>query len=223
MNMFTDPQSAHAFSGEIVLPVTVDYLLYLPEGYAEREEKWPLLLFLHGAGERGDDLTLVKQHGPAKLIAQGRSFPFIVVTPQVPAGERWKPHVLTSLLDEIVASHRVDEDRIYVTGLSMGGFGTWELIQSEHDRFAAAAPVCGGGAPYLICTVGRLPVWAFHGGDDNVVPLQRSEEMVEALAACGGDVQLPVYPDTGHDSWTPTYDDPAFYDWLLAHRRSDRD
>ena len=216
-----DPQTPHAFSGEV--PVAARYLLYLPDGYDAGDADWPLLLFLHGAGERGDSLALVKQHGPAKLIARGQSFPFIVVTPQVPAGGWWQPYVLQGLLDEIVATHRVDEDRIYVTGLSMGGFGTWSLITLDPDRFAAAAPICGGGDAKLICGIGRLPVWAFHGAEDTVVPLRRSEAMVEALTACGGDVRFTIYPDTGHDSWTETYDDPTFYDWLLAHRRSDRD
>lgn len=218
-----DPQTEHAFSGEVTIPVAADYLLYLPEGYEERDEAWPLLLFLHGAGERGDSLGLVKQHGPPKLIARGERLPFIVVSPQQSADGWWDPYVLDALLDEIVATHRVDEDRVYVTGLSMGGFGTWALIALDPDRFAAAAPICGGGTPRLMCGIGRLPVWAFHGADDPVVPLRRSEEMADALDACGGDVRLTVYPGVGHDSWTRTYDDPRFFDWLLAHRRSDRD
>ena len=121
-----------------------------------------------------------------------------------------------------MARYRVDEDRVYVTGLSMGGFGTWSLLALHPDRFAAAAPICGGGTPRLACRAGRLPIWVFHGADDPTVPLRRSEEMVDALAACGGDVRFTVYPNTGHDSWTKTYDDPAFFDWLLEHRRSDR-
>ncbi len=218
-----DSQTAQAFSGEVVVPVAAQYLLYLPKDYDASDEAWPLLLFLHGAGERGDSLGLVKQHGPPKLVARGEDLPFIVVSPQVPEGAWWNPYVLEELLDEVVANYRVDEDRVYVTGLSMGGFGTWALIGLDPDRFAAAAPICGGGEARLICGIGRLPVWAFHGDADPVVPIERSEEMVEALEACGGDVRFTVYPGVGHDSWTPTYDNPELYDWLLAHRRSGRE
>jgi predicted peptidase len=218
-----DSHTEHTFSGEVTTPVAARYLLALPDGYETSDADWPLLLFLHGAGERGDSLGLVKRHGPPKLIARGERLPFIVVSPQQAAGGWWDPYLLRGLLDEITASYRVDEDRLYVTGLSMGGFGTWALIALDPDRFAAAAPICGGGTPRLMCGVGRLPVWAFHGADDPVVPLRRSGEMVEALEACGGDVRFTVYPDTGHDSWTETYADSGLYDWLLSHRRSDRE
>ena len=217
-----DLQTAHTFRGEITLPVEARYLLYLPKEYEEGDEAWPLLLFLHGAGERGDSLGLVKRHGPPKLIAQGQDLPFIVVSPQERPDSWWNPYDLDALLDDVIARYRVDEDRVYVTGLSMGGFGTWGLIALNPDRFAAAAPICGGGTPRLMCRAGRLPVWAFHGAEDPTVPLRRSEEMVDALAACGGDVRLTIYPGVGHDSWTRTYANPEFYDWLLAHRRSDR-
>ncbi len=126
-------------------PEKYEYLLYLPEGYAEQEASWPLLLFLHGAGERGDSLALVNVHGPPKLIEQGQGFPFIVVSPQCPEDQRWSVKTLDKLLNDIVAQYRVDEDRIYVTGLSMGGFGTWNLAARFPHRFAAIAPICGGG------------------------------------------------------------------------------
>ena len=146
------------------------------------------------------------------------------MSPQERADAWWNPHDLDALLDDLVARYRVDEDRVYVTGLSIGRLrGRGGLIALNPDRFAAAAPICGGGTPRLMCQAGRLPVWAFHGAEDDVVPLRRSEEMVEALDACGGDVRLSVYPGIGHDSWTRTYADPELYDWLLQHRRSDRD
>ncbi len=126
-------------------PEKYEYLLYLPEGYAEQEASWPLLLFLHGAGERGDSLDLVNVHGPPKLIEQGQGFPFIVVSPQCPVEQRWSVKTLDKLLNDIAAQYRVDEDRIYVTGLSMGGFGTWNLAARFPHRFAAIAPICGGG------------------------------------------------------------------------------
>ncbi len=202
--------------------VTMDYLLFLPDGY-DQQESWPLMLFLHGAGERGDDLKLVKKHGPPKIVETKKDFPFIVVSPQCKPNIWWQPMKLIALLDEIVAKYKVDEDRIYVTGLSMGGFGTWALAAQTPDRFAAVAPICGGGEPYWARRFPPLPVWAFHGGKDFLVPPRRSEEMVEALKKFGGKPKLTVYPDAGHDSWTETYDNPELYEWLLEQKRASRD
>ena len=216
-------QTEHTFAGVAPgEPVRLRYLLALPEGYEASREAWPLVLFLHGSGERGDSLGLVAAHGPPRLVREGRSFPFLLVSPQQPLESGWwKPRELAALLDEIESTYRVDPDRIYVTGLSMGGFGTWELLQAYPDRFAAAAPVCGGGTPGLICAARDVPVWAFHGALDTVVPAYRSQEMVDRLEACGGDVRYTLYPDAGHDAWTETYADPALYDWLLRHRRGE--
>jgi predicted peptidase len=200
--------------------VSLDYLVYLPTDY-EKKDSWPLLLFLHGAGERGDDLELVKKHGPPKLIEQGKPFPFVVVSPQCPMDGWWstKPLELVALLDEIVAKYKIDQDRIYLSGLSMGGFGTWMLAAYAPDRFAAIVPVCGGGERLMARRLTHLPVWAFHGAKDQVVPLGRSEEMVDALKKLHGDVKLTVYPEAGHDSWTATYENPEVYEWLLQHKR----
>jgi predicted peptidase len=197
------------------------YLLYLPPGY-ERDlsARWPLLLFLHGAGERGDDLELVKLHGVARRIEEGTGFPFIAVSPQCPPDERWSTDVLSALLDEIERGHRVDRDRVCVTGMSMGGAGTWALAIASPDRFAAIAPICGRGDPARVCAIRHVPVWAFHGALDDMVPLRRSEEMVDALRGCGGNVRFTVYPDADHDSWTETYANPALYEWLLSHSRA---
>jgi predicted peptidase len=199
--------------------VQLQYLLYLPEAYGERDD-WPLLLFLHGAGERGDDLELVKKHGPPKLIAAGESFPMVVVSPQCPADQWWEPWSLAGLLDELVEKYKVDADRIYVSGLSMGGFGTWALAAHQPRRLAAIAPICGGGEPFMTRLYSHLPTWVFHGDQDRVVPLERSQQMVDALQRAGGQVKFTVYPDVGHDSWTQTYADPQFYQWLLKHRRA---
>lgn len=212
------PQSSEHL--DTTLHVEMDYLLYLPEGYEEKES-WPLVLFLHGAGERGDDLELVKKHGPPKLISQGKQFPFIVVSPQCRPGVWWEPTELTALLDQVVKEHKVDKDRVCVTGLSMGGFGTWRLAAYTPDRFAAIAPICGGGEPFWARTIHHIPTWVFHGAKDSVVPLERSEEMVEALKRAKAEPKLTVYPEAGHDSWTESYDNPKLYEWLLSHRRSD--
>jgi len=206
---------------KVQLPVELSYLLYLPEDY-EQKEKWPLLLFLHGAGERGENLDLVKVHGPPKLISQGKQFPFIVVSPQCPKGRWWESLELVLLLDEIVDKYNVDEDRIYVTGLSMGGFGTWRLAFVQPDRFAAIAPICGGGEAYWARRkrFNDLPVWAFHGAKDSVIPAERSEIMVEAIRKEGGNAKLTIYPEANHDSWTETYNNPELYEWLLQQRRT---
>lgn len=203
------------------VPVELDYLLYLPKGYADKDQ-WPLLVFLHGAGERGSDLELVKKHGPPKLIEEGKDMPFIVVSPQCPNGQWWtaKPLELTALLDEVCAKHKVDKDRIYLTGLSMGGFGTWSLAAYSPDRFAAIAPICGGGEVYSTRALGQMPTWVFHGAKDPVVPLKRSEDMVEALKRVNKEVKFTVYPEALHDSWTETYNNPELYTWLLEHKRA---
>ncbi len=196
---------------DVRVRVQMDYLLYLPPDY-EKQKAWPLLLFLHGAGERGADLEKVKIHGPPKLIAAGKHFPFIVVSPQCPEDRWWQHTELTALLDEIVRTHKVDEDRIYVTGLSMGGFGTWSLA-------AHFPPICGGSEAYLAKRFPHLSVWAFHGAKDTGVPLERSTQMIEALKKHGGSPRLTVYPEAGHDSWTETYNNPEFYEWLLKQKR----
>jgi len=220
-------QQPQSFKKEICQTVEANYLLYLPEGYESSTQKWPLTLFLHGAGERGDDLSKVEVHGPPKLIAQEhKQFPFVIVSPQCPEDAWWSdgPQIqtLNALLDDIVARYRIDEDRIYVTGLSMGGFGTWRLACEYPDRFAAIAPICGGGEPYRARALKHLPVWVFHGAKDDVVPLQASQVMVDALKKAEGNVEFTVYPEAGHDSWTETYNNPALYEWFLKHTRSHR-
>ena len=207
--------------------VKMNYLLYLPPGYPGGQS-WPLMLFLHGAGERGDDLERVKIHGPPKLIAsEGRHFPFVIVSPQCPAEGWWSDddqiERLDALLEDAVGRYDIDRGRLYVTGLSMGGFGTWRLATLYPHRFAAIAPICGGGDPEEAKGLGHLPAWVFHGAKDPVVPLESSEQMVEALKKAGAPVDFTVYPETGHDSWTETYDNPELYEWFLQHRRSGQD
>ncbi|MBN1491826.1 MAG: prolyl oligopeptidase family serine peptidase [Phycisphaerae bacterium] len=201
--------------------VRCDYLLYLPQDYAERkdEERFPLIIFLHGAGERGSDLTMVTRHGPPKLLPDKRDFPFVVVSPQCPAEQWWDITVLSLLLDEVLLRYAVDPDRVYLTGLSMGGYGTWEWASLQPERFAAIVPICGGGRRYAAPRLKNLPIWAFHGAKDTVVSLSQSQEMVDAIKQAGGDAKLTIYPDATHDSWTRTYDNPELYAWFLKHHR----
>ena len=206
------------FEAEVTLTVKNNYLLYTPEGY-EDKDAWPLMVFLHGAGERGDDLEKLKVHGPPKLIAQGKDFPCIVLAPQCPKHLWWYPQALLQLIDKIANEYKVDKSRIYLTGLSMGGFGTWALAAEHPDVFAAIAPICGGGSPEKAEAYVGIPTWVFHGAKDSVVPIALSEKMVEAIKAAGGEPKFTVYPEANHDSWTATYDNPEFYEWLFAQKK----
>ena len=211
------PQTLHK---KVERNVDLHYLLYLPKTYAtDDKQHWPLVIFLHGAGERGNDLELLKRHGPPKLVAQGKDFPFVLVSPQCPADTRWNIPDLDALLDDIIDRYRIDSDRVYVTGLSMGGMGTWRWITEHPERFAAAIPICGAGDPFLVNWKKVPPVWAFHGEADPTVSVEESKRMVDAMLKHGGDAKLTIYPGITHDSWTATYDNPAVYEWLLSHKR----
>jgi predicted peptidase len=222
-------QTAEHFQFKKTLSAEVNYLLFLPKGYdAKSERRWPLILFLHGAGERGTDIWKVATHGPPKIATNQTDFPFIVVSPQCPEGQTWSKDALLALLGEIVAKHAVDTNRVYLTGLSMGGYGTWDLGLSHPEKFAAIVPICGGGQIISVLLSSRdkgaalrsLGVWAFHGAKDPVVPLEESQRMVDALKKIGvPDVKLTVYPEATHDSWTETYKSPELYEWLLTHER----
>src|SRR5688572_19109054 len=222
-----ETQTAQRFKKRVSRELSANYLLYLPPDYpTQPKSRWPLMLFLHGAGERGTNLAVVAVHGPPKLVKQKRDFPFILVSPQCPPGERWSNETLLALLEEVTRKYRVDTNRVYVTGLSMGGYGTWALSTAHPSQFAAVAPICGGGEtiPILIANTAKkeqlkkLPVWAFHGAKDPVVKLEESEKMVAALKRIGSqNVELTVYPEATHDSWTETYNNPKLYDWFLSH------
>lgn len=210
-------QSENRFEKEVTLTLSSNYLLYLPADYHTNKKVYPLLLFLHGSGERGTDLNLVKTHGPPKLIEQGMEFPFIIVSPQCPENMFWNPVILSALIDDLEANYRIDKNRIYLTGLSMGGDGTWTLAMFQPDRFAAIAPVCGWSSPLEAYKIAGIPVWAFHGARDLVVPAKGSEDMIVELQKLGAQAKLTIYPDAGHDSWTETYLNDELYKWFMDH------
>ncbi len=199
----------------------IDYLLYLPEDYNTTQQDFPLIVFLHGIGERGTDVNQVKSNGLPKRIEQGNQFPFIVVSPQCPTQSWWthETSAILALIDEISEAYRVDTKRIYLTGLSMGGFGTWSIAGVHPDRFAAIAPICGGGYTFMTPNMKNLPIWAFHGDADQVVPVEKSKEMVEAVNNVGGNAKLTIYPGVNHDSWTQTYENDELYEWFLLHSK----
>jgi predicted peptidase len=218
-------QPPQSFQMKYTETVKLNYLLYLPDGYAASQKKWPLVLFLHGAGERGSDLTQLTAHGLPEMIGkQEKSFPFIVVSPQCPARDSWTSDreiaTLDGLLDNLEARYRIDKDRVYATGLSMGGMGTWRLAVEFPDRFAAIVPMSGGGDPAKAKTIAHIPTWVFHGMKDTTVPFKASQDMVDALKAAGADVKFTAYPEAGHDCWTEAYNTPDLYDWMLQQKRT---
>jgi predicted peptidase len=222
-------QTAHTFDSKRSRRGILNYLLFLPRGYrAHPERTWPLIMFLHGADERGDDIELVKKHGIPKIAEQQKGFPFIAVSPQCPAKAGWQLYLrtLNDLIDYVISKYRADAEQLYLTGISMGGYGTWHLAAKNPDRFAAVVPICGGGYksygfPEKACRLKDTPIWAFHGALDRIVPVEESEKVVEVVRSCGGHVRFTIYPDAGHDAWTRTYQNPELYGWLLRHRRGD--
>lgn len=196
------------------------YLLSLPEGYeADSSKKWPLVIFLHGSGESGNDLEKVKLHGPPQLVEQGKKFPFILVSPQAPPQTGWPPETVFRLLQHIKQTQRVDPQKVYLTGLSMGGYGTWALAIEHPEEFAAIAPVCGGGDSSKAWKLRNIPIWCFHGAKDDVVPPGNSERMVKAASRLNNAVKFTLYPEANHNSWDLTYNNDSLYTWLLAQTK----
>lgn len=198
----------------------MQYLLYLPDGYTgDTTKKWPLMIFLHGSGEAGTDLNNVKMHGPPKLIEAGKKFPFIVVSPQAPPRTGWQVELLKGMLDDLKKKYRIDNDRVYLTGLSMGGFGTWNFAEKFSNDLAAIAPICGGGDATKVWTLRHMPVWCFHGAKDDVVPPASSQKMIDSLRKYNSNVKFTLYPDANHNSWDTTYNNEKLYTWLLAQKK----
>ncbi len=216
------PAMQEEMSAEVTVKAKFNYLLSLPEDYYEKA-KHPLMLFLHGAGERGDNqLDLVKIHGPPKMIARGKRFPCVVVSPQCPPNQWWDAAELSALLDHIEANYKIDKQRIYVTGLSMGGYGTWSLAMREPNRFAAIAPICGGGNTWAVDYLGEISaaIWAFHGAKDAVIPVSELHAMRAAQLEKGVEMKVTIYPEAEHDSWTKAYEaNDELFTWLFSHSR----
>lgn len=222
------PRPGFQTSGRAVLEkpdgecVKIQYLIYLPQNYSPPRRS-PILLYLHGAGERGSDLTKVLRGGPPGLIAKGREFPLIVVSPQCPLGASWDSQQLLQLIDHIGERFTIDPDRIYVGGFSMGAFGTWDLASTAPERFAAIVPVAGGGHTTSAERLIKLPIWAFHGANDRTVPLAGSVNLIHAIRELGGRATLTVYDGMGHDTGDKTFCRDDLYEWLLMHRRPAND
>jgi len=217
---------------------TLPYRLLKPIAY-NPAVKYPLVLFLHGAGERGTDNEIQMVHGIPEFAKEEtrKKYPCFVVAPQCPAKAKWvevdwsldqhaqpkepsEPMRLTlELLAALQKEFSIDAKRLYVTGLSMGGYGTWDLVARKPELFAAAVPICGGADEMTAGKIAKLPIWTFHGAKDTAVKVSRSRNMIEALKKAGGQPKYTEYPDVGHDSWVPAYKDPEMYQWLFAQKR----
>lgn len=214
-------QVAQEFQHPAAPESKLGYLIYLPRDYGQTQEPSPLLLFLHGSGERGQEIAKVKKHGPPKLIAAGQHFPFVVISPQCPENVHWEPELLLALLDDVAKKYQIDSNRIYVTGLSMGGSGTWGLIAAAPNRFAAAMPICGRAADTAIAEqASQLPVWIVVGDRDKAELVENCVQMENLLKERKADIKLTIMHGVGHDSWSQTYATPEIYEWMLRHRRT---
>lgn len=218
---------------------TLNYRLLKPKQY-DPARKYPLVLFLHGAGERGSNNVAQLKHG-MKIFSSDdlqAKTPAFIVAPQVPAGMKWsdvnwseqknalpeKPsrtlRLTMAALEALQKEFSLDGNRLYITGISMGGYGTWDAISRWPDKFAAAAPICGGGDENQAPKLTKLPIWCFHGDKDGAVPVARSRNMIAAIKAAGGDPKYTEYPGVGHSSWDNAYADGALYEWLFAQKRA---
>lgn len=199
------------------------YLKYTPK--AKSNEKMPLLIFMHGAGERGNsdgsELDLVACHGFFKEVAQGKEYPFMMVAPQCPKDKYWGTFIesLNRFLDRIIAENNIDTDRIYLTGLSMGGTASWLWGLSFPERFAAIAPVCGEGISWYAEKLTKTPIFAFHGDIDGVVSPHESLEMVSGINKRGGNARLVLFPGVKHNAWDYAYND-ELVEWFMTHSLS---
>jgi antitoxin component YwqK of YwqJK toxin-antitoxin module/predicted esterase len=212
---------------EVISKKSYNYLLYLPVEYEKNlNDPWPLIIYLHGSSLRGDNLEKVKEHGLPRLIEKGKDFPFIIVSPQCPANKTWvTDDWFPDFLEELKSNYRIDLDRIYLTGVGLGGEGVWNLAIKYPETFAAIAPVCGPTGPLTFPVHARrikhIPAWVFHGARDLVVPVRESEIMVASLKEYGGDVTLQVFPEAGHSPFTKeVYSEQLLYDWFLGHKQS---
>jgi len=198
---------------------SISYLLSVPKNYSEKR-KWPLLLYLHGASLRGNNLQQLKRYGPPALIARGKELPLIVLSPQCPAGQNWNnSEQLIQLLDHVLAQLDVDTDRIYLSGVSLGGAGAWKLALDYPERFAAVAPICGFGDAELADKLSGVPIWAFHGAKDKIVPVSSTDRLIEAIRKAGGSPKYTRYTNDGHYIVSKVYGKEPLFEWLLEQRR----
>ncbi|MCG3126203.1 MAG: hypothetical protein CHACPFDD_01033 [Phycisphaerae bacterium] len=204
---------------------TFQYALWVPPGY-NPDKPWPLILFLHGSGERGSDGLLQTDVGLGAIIRRnGLRPPALIVFPQCRRDKDWGGEMAKMALrcvEETARDYAVDPDRLYLTGLSLGGAGTWGIGAALPDRFAALVPVCGFGNPNEAAKLAAVPTWVFHGGADDRVPVQRARDMVEAIRKAGGNIRYSELPGVGHNSWDDAYKNAELWKWLFAQSLANR-
>ncbi|NOV01089.1 carboxylesterase family protein [Paenibacillus planticolens] len=214
------PINHRRLNKEIIKRVDMGYQLFVPSSYEEKpDKKWPLIMFLHGIKKRGDDIHLLDGYGLTWMAEKQSDFEFFVLTPQCPELSSWpyERDALVALLDEICNTFRVDSEKIYLTGFSMGGNGAWDLAAHYPDRFAAVAPLAGWFDVQKAHLLKELPVWTFHGEDDDVVSIQGSKMMVEALRQVGAEVAFTTFPGLKHAIMDEVYGNRELFDWFLNH------
>jgi predicted peptidase len=221
-------QEARTFKGKLANGRTaqLNYLLHVPASYGQEPDKqWPLLIFLHGSREVGRDINRVRRAILPQMVEENPEFPFIVMSPQASSQQYgWYPSLkpIEAAVDELMQEYNIDSERIYVTGLSMGGYGAWALMMDAPERFAAVAPVVGGYFynPSQLCALKDKPIWIFGAKRDRNVPLKESERVVRALQACGAEPKFTVFENADHDQgWELAYTTTEIFEWLLAQRR----
>ncbi|MBW8244187.1 prolyl oligopeptidase family serine peptidase [Muricauda oceani] len=207
---------------ETVTTENVKYYLYYPEDYFDSQSKeFGLLLFLHGGGESGRNVEEIKDTGPPKMLVEGKQFPFLILAPQNPHAKKWwNTDAVVQLLDSVVQNNRVDKNRIYLSGLSRGGSASWELATQFPDKFAAMAVVCGmAPLPYAHWIDKNMPIWVFHGDQDDVIHVKESDDMVKKLREMGHNIRYTRYNGVGHNVWDRAYTTDSLYTWLAAQKR----
>ena len=223
----TDPgEQTRGYQVEIRDSEGFNFLLFLPENESQKiNNKYPTILFLHGIGELGNDLQKLKQEGLPKILDGDKNFPFIVISPQCPSSTEWyytnedNVRAINNMLDDAIKRFPIDTNRIYITGLSMGGIGAWYFALKMPERFAAMAPIAFRGDGWSPCPAAEIPAWGFHGKLDSVIPLTSAQSLVNQFKVCGGNIDFTVYPDAGHDCWTKTYNNQELYSWFLNHNK----
>jgi predicted peptidase len=211
----------HQRSATQWITMKMQYLLYTPPGYdtpANANKKWPAVVMLHGVMENGKDIGKILKYGPARQIEEGKDFPFVVISPQS-KDTIWHTELLAATIADAIETHRIDPDRVYLTGLSSGGLQTWVLATNQPTMFAAIAPVSSWGYPDEVHRIAHIPVWAFQGGGDMITPVKAVQPLIDAHRAAGGESKLTVLEGTGHEAWDAVYSDDKLWNWFLTHQR----
>ncbi|MVM30171.1 phospholipase [Spirosoma sp. HMF4905] len=201
-------------------PEKYPYLLYLPKEYATKKDDYPLVIYLHGGSQKGQDLNKLKTYGLPYLVDKGRDFNFIIASPQCPDGKFWSTdNWFDSLYTDLKMKYRIDPKRVYLTGISMGGYGVWQTAVAYPDKFAAIVPLCGGcDDSTQICRIKHIPVWTFHGTADDVISISETERLVRRLEECKGQVKFTRLEKEGHGIQY-LFENQAIYDWLLKQHK----